>query len=174
MQSLLFLNNKSRFLSLLIPLRVNFIHKYKNLMHFRLKFQDKPLTQLNDNELINYIISLLCLWFFYFSGTREWIMLLNIFSFFNSYVKSTKIKPTVKNKSGIVNVLKNRAFENFNMLMLSRPNFINNCLYLAMFYVISKRNYWCSIRGDLKRIIRITGAHCTRANRCGKSWSNFY
>lgn len=38
-------------------------------MHFRLKFQDKPLTQLNDNELINYI-SLLCfffisLWFFY-------------------------------------------------------------------------------------------------------------
>lgn len=47
-------------------------------MHFRLKFQDKPLTQLNDNELINYI-PLLCLNIFVvlfvnvmlFLGTRE-------------------------------------------------------------------------------------------------------
>lgn len=91
-------------------------------MHFRLKFQDKPLTQLNDNELINYI-SLLCfffisLWFFYvvvvvvivdfWEQENELCLSVFVFQFFqfNSYVKSPKIKPYVKNKSDILNVLK--------------------------------------------------------------------
>lgn len=84
-------------------------------MHFRLKFQDKPLTQLNDNELINYIFIIMFLYLCgsFIFGNKRINNALNIFLSlffcsiqFNSYVKSTKIKPTVKNKSGILNVLK--------------------------------------------------------------------
>lgn len=87
-------------------------------MHFRLKFQDKPLTQLNDNELINYIFIIMfssyLLWFFYvvvvdFFGNKR--MNYAYLYFFNSIhmLNPQKIKLYVKNKSGIVNCIKDSA-----------------------------------------------------------------